>query len=92
MKKQSNTVKVAIIVILLAIIGLLAFSCTPKSAMMTKAVILDSYDDIEVVNNQYMYKVKVPTYGIVDSYGDWKLHEQGDTILIQDRWRNCEIQ
>jgi len=67
-------------------------SCTPKSAMMTKAIVLDGYDDIEVVNNQYLYKVSVPAYGIVSSHADWKLYDQGDTILIHDRWRNYDVQ
>jgi len=66
-------------------------SCTPKSAMLTRAVILDDYDDIEVVGDEYMYKIYVPTYGITHSYGDWKLHEKGDTLLIHDQWRNYSI-
>jgi len=78
-------------ILFFALIAIAITSCTPKSAMMTKVVVLDSYDDIEVVENQYMYKVNVISYGVTDSYADWKLHEQGDTILIHDRWRNYEI-
>ena len=66
-------------------------SCTPKSAMMTKAIILDGYDDIEVVENKYLYKVSVPAYGIVESHTDWRLYERGDTILIHDRWSKYQI-
>lgn len=66
-------------------------SCTPKSAYVTKAVILDGYNDIEVVENRYLYKVYVPAYGIMDSYADWKLYDQGDTILISDKWHSYEI-
>ncbi len=78
------------IIITLAL-SMLVASCTPKSAMVTKAVILDSYDDIEVVGDEYMYRIYVPTYGITHSYGDYQLYEQGDTILIHDRWRNYDI-
>ena len=78
-------------IIFFALVAIATISCTPKSAMMTKAIVLDGYNDIEVVEHQYMYKVKVPAYGITDSYSDWRLHEQGDTILIQDRWRKYEI-
>jgi len=84
MKKLKN-------IIIALIVGVMLASCTPKSAMQTKAIILDDYDDIEVINKQYVYKVKVPAYGIVASHHDWRLHDQGDTILIHDRWRDLDI-
>lgn len=81
----------------LYIIGLILVammsSCniTPRNAYQTKAVILDSYNDIEVIGDQYMYRIYVPTYGITHSYGDYQLYEQGDTVLIHDVWRNYDI-
>jgi len=70
-------------------IVLVVTSCTPKSAMMTKAVILDSKP--RTTDTQTWYYVKLLTYDVKDRvvmYGSWDV---GDTILIHDRWRNYEI-
>ena len=64
-------------------------SCTPKSAMMTKAVVLDSKP--RATDAQMWYYVNVPTYGIKDRVVTYALYEIGDTILIHDKWRNYEI-
>ena len=83
------------VLLVIAVIALLltaAFtSCTTRNTEMTKVVILDSYDDLEVIEGQYMYRVNVISYGVTESIADWKLHECGDTILVHDTWRKYDI-
>ncbi len=78
--------KIAVIILFLALVSA---SCTPKSAMMTKAVILDSKP--RTTDSQMWYYVNLPTYGIKDRIVMYGLYEIGDTILIHDKWRNYEI-
>jgi len=93
MKQKTDVVAILMAVKIGVIILFLAFisaSCTPKSAMMTKAVILDSKP--RTTDAQTWYYVNLLTYDIKDRvvmYGSW---EVGDTILVHDRWRNLDIQ
>ncbi len=64
-------------------------SCTPKSAMMTRAVIIDS--ELRIVDSQTNYKVALLSYDIVDYIVDYRKYEAGDTILVHDKYRNYEI-
>jgi hypothetical protein len=64
-------------------------SCTPKSAMMTKAVIIDSTP--RAVDSQTRYKVALLSYDVVDYVVAYAEYEAGDTILIHDKYRNYEI-
>ena len=64
-------------------------SCTPKSAMMTKAVILDSKP--RTTDTKTWYRVNVITYGIKDQIVVYAIHNIGDTILIHDRYRDLDI-
>ena len=83
------------IIITLAVAAFVS-SCIPTGIMQTKAIILDNHDNInypttEVVENEYMYRIYLPSYGITYFYADWQLYEKGDTVLIYDQWRNYNI-
>jgi hypothetical protein len=79
--------KLTLIVILAIVAGIT--SCTPKSAMMTKAVIIDS--DPRAIDAQTSYKVALLSYDVIDYFIAYQKYETGDTILIHDKWRNYEI-
>ena len=79
--------RLSLIVILAIVAGIT--SCTPKSAMMTKVVIIDSKP--RSIDAQTTYKVSVLSYGITDFVVAYSKYEQGDTILVHDKYRNYEI-
>ena len=95
MKQKADVVailmaaKIGVIILFLALMCAVSTSCTPKSAMWTKAVVLDSKP--RATDAQMWYYVNVPTYGIKDRVVTYALYEIGDTILIHDKWRNYEI-
>lgn len=95
MKKKIDAVailmaaKLAVIILFLVFMCAMMSSCTPKSAMMTRAVIIDSKP--RTTDAQMWYYVNLPTYGIKDRVVSYALYEVGDTILIHDKWRNYEI-
>jgi hypothetical protein len=68
---------------------LLTVSCTPKSAMRARAVVLDSKPRIS--DSMITYKVRVLHYNITDFVSVYQQYEVGDTILIYDKYRNYEI-
>lgn len=97
MKQKADVVailmaaKIGVIILFLALMCALSTSCTPKSAMSTKVVILDNYEDIDVSGGNYKYKVKFITYDVVDYVYTPLLFTQGDTIITHDKFRNQEI-
>jgi hypothetical protein len=76
-------------IIFFALVAIATLSCTPKSARMTKAVIIDSKP--RAVDAQTTYKVELPAYGISDFVVAYHKYEVGDTVLIHDKYRNYEI-
>lgn len=78
-----------LITLVAVIIVMAVTSCTPKSAMMTKAVIMDS--ELRATDSQTSYKVEVLSYDVIDYFVAYQKYEIGDTILIHDKWRNYEI-
>ena len=76
-------------ILFFALVAIATLSCTPKSAMMTKAVILDSKP--RATDAQMWYRIELPSYGIKTSVVTYELFEAGDTVLVHDKWRNYEI-
>ena len=65
-------------------------SCTPKSAMTTKAVVLDCVPE-KTSSGHIQYKLKYISYGVVDYDFSFYQYEIGDTILVHDRFRGRDI-
>jgi hypothetical protein len=96
MKQKADVVailmaaKLGVIVLFLIVLCAMS-SCTPKSAMSTKVVVLDGYENIDISGGNYKYKVKFITYNVVDYVYTPLLFDQGDTIITHDKFRNQEI-
>ena len=83
--------------LLLAVI-VMASACTSKSAEaykaaqnLTKVVILDTHQDVDITPGYYKYKVKFIKYDVVDYVRDRRLYDQNDTILTVDKYYNHQI-
>jgi len=83
------TVQSLLLLVMTILVIVMFSSCTPKSAMMTKVVIIDSKP--RASDAQTTYKVNVLSYGITDFVVAYARYEQGDTVLIHDKYRNYEI-
>ena len=77
-------------IIFFALIAIATLSCTPESAKMTKAVVLDN--KFEEAVGQYNTKLVYLEYGVVDYQFSYQNYEKGDTIMVHDIYRNCEVQ
>lgn len=71
-------------------------SCTPRSERyalqtLTRAVVLDSHNDIDVVEGYYKYKIRYVKYDVVDYVLDRKLYDRNDTILVADKYYHNTI-
>lgn len=86
-----------IIIVVAAIVVATAFSCNPKSGRIdqvqqyTKAIVLDSHDDVDILPPYYKYKVKLVKYDIVDYVLDKNLYDFNDTIMVVDKYYNKKI-
>jgi len=81
-------VKIGVIILFLAFMCALS-SCTPKSAMWTKAVVIDSKP--RATDAQTSYKIHLFKYRVTDYFVTYQTYDIGDTILVHDRWRNYDI-
>ena len=77
-------------ILFFALIAIATLSCTPKSAMITKAVVLDNKFEESV--GQYNTKLVLIEYGVVDYQFSYQNYEIGDTICVHDPYRNSKIQ
>jgi len=75
--------------IFFAIIAIAMLSCTPKSAMVTRAVVLDNKYEESV--KQYNTKFYLIEYGVVDYQLTYSNYEAGDTVFVHDSYYSCEI-
>lgn len=79
--------RLSLIVILAIVAGIT--SCTPKSAMNTKVVVLDATQ--LSIEGRLEYKVRYISYDVVDYiYTPFEFTE-GDTIMVHDKYRNRDI-
>ena len=77
-------------ILFFALIAIATLSCTPKSAMITKAVVLDNKFEESV--GQYNTKLVLIEYGVVYYQFSYQNYEIGDTIFVHDPYRNSKIQ
>ena len=76
-------------IIFFALIAIAMLSCTPKSAMTTKAVVLQT--QWSSASMQHKMKVKYLSYGVVDVTFTTFEYEVGDTIFIHDKFQSRSI-
>ena len=91
MRKTQRLTFIPEIVMIIMLLALIASSCTPKSQMMTKAVVLDCSPE-KTSTGHVQYRLKYLSYDVVDYDFNYFQYEIGDTIIVHDKFRNTDIQ